>query len=141
MNSISQLKVAICVTGDTVQRISARAAFPEIRVWFLALTWWLTTLCNSNYRGMWHSLLASMDPGIHVAYRHTSKQNIRVHKIKKITALLEMAWFCLLKVEVCYQELFFWGGVGSILYQTANEIIISFNIYYLPFWVKYYDVP
>lgn len=54
-----------------------------------------------------------------------------------------MALFCLLKGEVYYQELIFLGGrgVGSILYQIANEIIISFNIYYLPFWVKYYDVP
>lgn len=85
------------------------AAFPEISAWFLALTWWLTTLSNSNYRGMWHSLLASMDPGIHVVHRHTSKQNIQAHIIKKITTLLEMALFCLLKAEVCYQELIFWG--------------------------------
>lgn len=140
MNSTSQLKVAMCVTEDKVQRMRARAAFPEIRVWFLSLAWWLTTLCNSYYREMWHSLLASMDPGIHVAHRHICKQTSKHIKLKN-NCLVRNGPGLSPERGSLLPRIYFWRGVGNILYQTANEIIISFNIYYLPFWVKYCDVP
>lgn len=64
------------------KEVKSSTCFPEDLVWFLAPSWPLTNVRNSNYKGyetlFWHLL----EPGIHMVYLNICGPYIYIHKIK-----------------------------------------------------------
>lgn len=64
------------------KEVKSSACFPEDLVWFLAPSWLLTNVRNSNYMGYDTLFCHLQAPGIHMVYLNICGPYIYIHKIK-----------------------------------------------------------